>query len=239
MKNKNPNLQTVLITGGGTGIGRAFARALLQNEFGTVVIASRRKAVLEQTANELSTEFPNQRVLSFPFDLRSREQTEELVRFTSEQCGAIDVLINNSGLAVPQTVEAITAEAWETVMDTNLRGAMWLTQLLLPKMVEQDFGDIVNVSSQAGKHGYADVPAYCASKYGLLGFADALRDDVCKRGLNIRVFNFCPALVEVERDETSEPRQGFLHVRSMTQTLLYALMLDRGVILHDIGISAR
>jgi 3-oxoacyl-[acyl-carrier protein] reductase len=239
LQNKDPIDQCVLITGGGSGIGKAFANALLAAGFGTVLIASRRKSILDLTSQELRTRYPRQRILSFAFDLRDRSQTEDLVQFAMERCGAIDVLINNSGLAVPESVETISAEGWSTVLDTNLRGAMWLTQLLLPKMADQNFGDIVNISSQAGKNGYADVPAYCASKYGLLGFADALRDDVCRRKLNVRIFNFCPALVEVERDVESEPRPGFLHVRAMTQTLLFALQLDRNVILHDVGIAAR
>ena len=116
---------------------------------------------------------------------------------------------------------------------------MWLTQLVLPKMLEQDFGDIVNVSSQAGKHGYADVSSYCASKFGLLGFAESVRDDVRKRGTNIRVFNFCPGLVDVDSALDEPPRPGSIHVRNMATTLVYALSLDRNVILEDIGIYSR
>jgi NADP-dependent 3-hydroxy acid dehydrogenase YdfG len=69
-------------------------------------------------------------------------------------------------------------------MDTNLRGVMQLVRAVLPHMIKNAFGDIVNVSSQAGKHGYADVPSYCASKFGLLGYAEALRDHVRKTGAN-------------------------------------------------------
>lgn len=236
---KAPKDQTALITGGGSGIGRAFARALCEAGFGTVLIASRRKDVISQTCSELQAEFPGQRLLAYPFDIRDRQQTESLMRYATDVVGGVDVLINNSGLAIPETVESISDQGWDTVLDTNLRGAMWLTQLVLPGMVAQNFGDIVNVSSQAGKHGYADVPSYCASKFGLLGFAESVRDDVCKRGLDIRVFNLCPALVDIECDNESKPRPGFLHVRAMAQTLRYALALDRNVVLQDINISGR
>lgn len=111
--------------------------------------------------------------------------------------------------------------------------------MLLPQMAAQNFGDIVNVSSQAGKHGYADVPSYCASKYGLLGFADSVRDDVCKRQLNIRVVNLCPALVDIESGTDNAARPGFLHVRNMAATLRFVLSVDRNVVLHDIGLSGR
>jgi 3-oxoacyl-[acyl-carrier protein] reductase len=107
-------------------------------------------------------------------------------------------------------------------------------------MIENDFGDIVNVSSQAGKNGYADVPSYCASKFGLLGYAEALRDHVRKTGVNIRVFNFCPGLVDVENSQPDEtPRDGFIHVANMARTLLYALSLDRNVVLEDVNIYSR
>ena len=239
MHSKSKPSQSVLITGGGTGIGLAFAKELLKQGYGTLILGSRRREILETTATGLRSQFPNQRILTFAFDLRDRSQTESIVQFAFTECGVVDVLINNSGLAVPETIDKLTDDGWNTVMETNLRGAMWLTQMVLPAMVQQDFGDIVNVSSQAGKHGYADVPSYCASKFGLLGFAEAVRDDVCKNGRNIRVFNLCPALVDVESDESSPPRPGFLHVRAMAQTLGYALGLDRNVVLHDIGLSGR
>lgn len=231
--------QTALITGGATGIGRAFAEALLKNGFGRIIVASRRKEVVDEAAGELNAEFGEGRVIPFAFDLRDRAQTENLARFCLESFGAIDVLINNSGLAVPETVLELTDEGWAKVLETNLRGAMWLIKLLLPQMLEQDFGDIVNISSQAGKNGYADVPSYCASKFGLLGLAESVRDDVQKRNANIRVFNFCPGLVDVETPAEKDPREGFIHVHNMAQTLIYALLLDRNVILEDINIYSR
>jgi 3-oxoacyl-[acyl-carrier protein] reductase len=236
MKEKPFAEQTALITGGATGIGRAFTEAMLGNGIGAVVIASRRREVLDKATAELNEKFGREKVFSYAFDIRNRAETERLVDFVLDKFGAVDVLINNSGLAVTETVTKITDAGWETVLETNLRGAMWLTQLLLPKMLEDDFGDIVNISSQAGKNGYADVPSYCASKFGLLGFAESVRDDVRKRGANVRIFNFCPGLVDVETPFAEPARRGFIHVRNMAQTLLYALSLDRNVLLEDINI---
>jgi 3-oxoacyl-[acyl-carrier protein] reductase len=117
---------------------------------------------------------------------------------------------------------------------------MWLVRAALPYMLREDFGDIVNISSQAGKHGYADVPSYCASKFGLLGYAESLRDHARRTGANLRVFNFCPGLVDVERTGADEePRAGAIHVRNMARTLLFALSLDRDVVIEDINIYAR
>lgn len=229
----------MIVTGGGTGIGRAFTEALA-SAGAKVVIASRRKDVLRRAADKINATLAAEQVFPYAFDIRDRAQIEELVGNLVERWQAIDVLINNSGLAVPETVEEITDEGWDTVMETNLRGVMQLVRAVLPHMRRNDFGDIVNVSSQAGKHGYADVPSYCASKFGLLGYAEALRDHVRKTGANIRIFNFCPGLVDVENTRPEQTaREGFIHVANLARTLMYALSLDRNVILEDINLYAR
>jgi meso-butanediol dehydrogenase/(S,S)-butanediol dehydrogenase/diacetyl reductase len=239
MKSKALSNQVAIVTGGGSGIGRAFTEALAR-EGVRVVIASRRADVLRSTAHEINETLSAERVFPYEFDIRDRAQIDELARDVFERWQAIDVLINNSGLAVPETVEAVTDEGWDTVIETNLRGVMQLVRAVLPHMRQNDFGDIVNISSQAGKHGYADVPSYCASKFGLLGYAEALRDDVRKTGANIRVFNFCPGLVDVENTRPDQtPRAGAIHVANMARTLMYALSLDRDVVLEDINIYAR
>lgn len=239
MKNKPLSGQVAIITGGGTGIGRAFSDALAEAGV-KVVIASRKDHVLRQTAAELNAKYGVERVFPYACEILDRDQIESLVDAVFKRWNTIDILINNAGLAVPETVEAITETGWNTVLDTNLRSAMQLTRAVLPHMIADDFGDIVNVSSQAGKHGYADVPSYCASKFGLLGYAEALRDHVRKIGANVRVFNLCPGLIDVEKTEPrEEPRPGFIHVANMAKTLRYCLSLDREVVLEDINLYAR
>ncbi len=236
MNQKPFNNQVALVTGGGTGIGRALAEALASAGV-AVVIASRREEVLSHSALELNLKLGAERVFPYAFDIRERREIESLVSHVIERHGALDILVNNSGLAVPETVDQITEAGWERVMDTNLRGVMQLVRAALPHMLANEFGDVVNISSQAGKHGYADVPSYCASKFGLLGYAEALRDHVRKAGANIRVFNFCPGLVDVERTDAA-PRTGFIHVGNLARTLMYALSLDRNVVLEDISLYA-
>ncbi len=239
MTNKPLSQQLAIVTGGGTGIGRAFSEALAAAGV-KVVIASRREAMLRTAAEEINATLDAERVFAYAFDIRERGQIESLVNQVIERWQTIDLLVNNSGLAVPETVEAITEDGWNQVMDTNLSGVVQLVRSVLPHMKKNDFGDIVNVSSQAGKHGYADVPSYCASKFGLLGYAEALRDHVRKTGANIRVFNFCPGLVDVESTRPGQqPREGFIHVANMARTLMYVLSLDRNVVLEDVNIYGR
>jgi 3-oxoacyl-[acyl-carrier protein] reductase len=239
MKTKPLSKQVAIVTGGGTGIGRAFAEALVTAGV-KVVIAARRRDVLRSTADEINKKLNVERVFPYEFDIRESAQINELATDVVTRWQSIDVLVNNSGLAVPETVENITEEGWDTVLNTNLRGVMQLVRAVLPHMIKNDFGDIVNVSSQAGKHGYADVPSYCASKFALLGYAESLRDHVRKTGANIRVFNFCPGLVDVENVNANQtPREGFIHVANMARTLMYALSLDRNVVLEDINLYSR
>lgn len=239
LKSKPFAEQIALVTGGGTGIGRAFTEVLA--EAGTrVIIASRREDVLRQTADALNRKLGAERVFPYAFDIRDRAQVDSLVDYAIDRWKCLDVLINNSGLAVPETVDEITEDGWDKVLETNLRGVMQLVRAALPHMIKNDYGDIVNVSSQAGKHGFSDVPSYCASKFGLLGYAEALRDHVRKNSANVRVFNFCPGLVDVENAApNANPRAGFIHARNLARTLMYALSLDRNVVLEDINIYSR
>ncbi len=239
MKSKPLSEQVAIVTGGGSGIGRALSQALALA--GTkVVIASRRRDVLRTTAKEINAQIGSEQVFPYELDLRKPEDAARLVGDVYERWQCVDVLVNNSGLAVPESVDEISEDAWDKVLDTNLRGAMQLVRAVLPQMRRNDFGDIINISSQAGKHGYADVPSYCASKFGLLGYAEALRDDLRKTGANIRVFNFCPGLVDVENTQPEhEPRPGFIHVSNMARTLMYVLSLDRNVVLEDISLYAK
>lgn len=238
-KSKPLSQQVAIVTGGGMGIGRAFTEALAKAGV-TVVIASRRRELLHKTADEINAALGRERVFPYAFDIRDFDQVTGLINHTLERWGAVDLLINNSGLAVPEEIHAITEEGWDAVMDTNLRGAMRLIRAVLPNMTARDFGDIINISSQAGKRGYADVPSYWASKFGLLGFAESLRDHIRKSGANIRVFNFCPGLVDVENTSAEKtPREGFLHVSNMAKALMFVLSLDRNVVVEDINLYSR
>lgn len=232
------NEQVALITGGGSGIGRAMAAGLLAQGC-KVVIASRRNDLLHRTAAELNAQFPKARVYPYVFDLRKQEQTERLVKWVNESFGHLDLLINNSGVADHSPIESLDDETWRYVMETNLQGMMWLIRATLPGMRERNFGDIINVVSQAGRNGYGDVPAYCASKHAIIGLARAVEDQLRKDSVNVRITNICPSLVDVSNTaEKDSPREGTMHVRNMVKTLMFCLSLDRNVRLSEIDLMA-
>lgn len=232
------NEQVALITGGGSGIGRALAGGLLANGC-KVVIASRRNEVIHRTAAELNAAYPKARVYPYVVDVRSADQTDRLVRWMHDTFGRVDILVNNAGVADHSDILGLTDDTWDYVMETNLRAAMWLMRGVLPGMKERNFGDIINIVSQAGRNGYGDVPAYCAAKHGLIGLGRAVNEGLQKEKRNIRVFNLCPSLVDVSNTaEQQVPREGTLHVRTMVKTMLFCLSLDRTVRLGEIDLLA-
>lgn len=130
MKSKEFIEQVALVTGGGTGIGRAFAEALAIQGV-KVVIASRRMEVLEHAAGNINELVGWERVFPYAFDIRDQSQIGALVNYVIERWQSLDVVINNSGLAVPETVDHITDDGWDKVMETNLRGVVQLVRAVL------------------------------------------------------------------------------------------------------------
>lgn len=226
--------RVAIITGGGSGIGRAMAAGLAAKGM-KVVIASRREDLLARVAAELG-----EHVSARACDLRELDSVQHLVNQTVSRFGRLDLVINNSGLAIAERLDTVSNEHWDIVMDTNLRGAFWLTREAMHQFRRQGQGDVVNISSQAGLHGYADVSTYCASKYALRGMGEALRQEAKADGLDVRVFTFCPGMVDVDHvGEHESPRPGAVHVRNMVKALLFVLELDRDVVVDDLGMFAR
>ena len=151
------------------------------------------------------------------------------------------MLVNNAGLAVPETVAEITDEGWDKVMETNLRGAMWLVRAALPRHDRDRISATWSMSRRRpASMATRTCPPTAPRSSACSASAEALRDDVRKSGANIRVFNFCPGLVDVEHTgEDESPRAGAIHVRNMARTLMFALSLDRDVVLEDINIYKR
>src|SRR5258706_5402105 len=134
MKNKPISDQVALVTGGATGIGRAVTEALATSG-ARVIIASRREDVLRHTAEELNLKLGAERVFPYAFDIREPNLIDALVGHVVAEHEALDILINNSGLAVPETADQITEEGWDKVMDTNLRAVMQLLRASRPVLI--------------------------------------------------------------------------------------------------------
>jgi NAD(P)-dependent dehydrogenase (short-subunit alcohol dehydrogenase family) len=166
--------KAALVTGASSGLGRATAIALARS--GTdVALVARSAEELESAKEEVSN--TDRRALSLPTDLAKEEEASATVERTVEEFGRIDVLVNAAGTDVPGTVEELAVEGWDRTLAVNLRAPFLLSKAAFPHMREAGGGTIVNVSSVAGKKGWANASAYCASKFGLTGLTQALADE--------------------------------------------------------------
>ena len=182
----------VLITGATSGIGEACARKFAQGGY-DVIITGRRAQLLANLKKELETE--GVRVLALAFDVRNRNAATAAINSLPLEWQQIDVLINNAGLALGLEPEYEGSfEDWETMIDTNIKGLLTMTRLVVPRMVKRDSGHVINIGSVAGDAAYAGGNVYCATKAAVKTITDGLRIDLAHT--SVRVTNVKPGLVE-------------------------------------------
>lgn len=181
-----------LITGATSGIGQACARRFAQNGY-AVIITGRNEQKLSDIKKEL--EEAGTMVLSLIFDVRESDKAEAAISSLPEEWKAIDVLVNNAGLALglDKEYEGDPTD-WNTMIDTNIKGLLTMTRLVVPGMVARNKGHVVNIGSVAGDAAYANGNVYCATKAAVKLITDGLRIDVADTA--VRVTNVKPGLVE-------------------------------------------
>lgn len=182
----------VLITGATSGIGLGCARKFADNG-DKLILTGRNEQKLSEIQKELSDK--GAEVITLVFDVRQREQAKQAISQLPEEWQAIDVLVNNAGLALGLEPEYQgNPDEWETMIDTNIKGLLTMTRLIVPGMVERNSGHIINIGSVAGDAAYAGGNVYCATKAAVKALTDGLRIDVADTA--VRVTNLKPGLVE-------------------------------------------
>ena len=182
----------VLITGATSGIGEACARKFAKGGY-DVIITGRRAQLLANLKKELEAE--GVRVLALAFDVRNRNAATAAINSLPLEWQQIDVLINNAGLALGlETEYEGSFEDWETMIDTNIKGLLTMTRLVVPRMVKRDSGHVINIGSVAGDAAYAGGNVYCGTKAAVKTITDGLRIDLAHT--SVRVTNVKPGLVE-------------------------------------------
>lgn len=187
--------QRVVITGASSGIGRAAALEMARRG-ASLVLAARRADLLEEVAALCRA--AGAECEAVVADVSVQRDCRRLI----EQAGRVDVLVNNAGFGVFESIERARPEDLEAMMQTNYFGAVWCTQAVLPQMLERGTGAIVNIASIAGIMGYARMGGYCATKFAMIGFSEALRAEVLGRG--VRVSMICPGTTETRFFEKAE-----------------------------------
>jgi hypothetical protein len=184
--------KTVLITGATSGIGLACARKFAENG-DKLILTGRNETSLVEIAKELTEKGAD--VLTLAFDVRDREKATLCIESLPTEWKAIDVLVNNAGLALGLEPEYEGClDDWETMIDTNIKGLLTMTRLIVPGMVARNSGHVINIGSVAGDAAYAGGNVYCATKAAVKALSDGLRIDVVNSA--VRVTNLKPGLVE-------------------------------------------
>ena len=186
-------MKTILITGATSGIGLAVAKKLANNE-NQLILCGRRQEKLDEISKDLST-ITN--VLSLCFDVSDKNDVSKILGNLAEKFSSIDILINNAGNAHGlDTIQEGSLDDWDNMIDSNVKGLLYVSRVIMPKMIEKNSGHIINIGSLAGREVYEKGNIYCATKHAVNAISKAMRIDLNKTGIKVSEIN--PGLVETD-----------------------------------------
>ncbi len=187
--------KTILITGATSGFGKAIAEKFAANGF-TVCVAGRREVRLAELKAELEHKY-KAKVITLAFDVRDRKQVETAINHLKTQVERIDILVNNAGLASGlSSIEEGDIDDWEAMIDTNIKGLLYVTRQVAPVMTKQASGHIINIGSTAAKTVYKNGNVYCATKFAVDALNQAMRIDMLNYGIKVTAIH--PGMAETE-----------------------------------------
>lgn len=232
--------KTVLITGATSGIGKATAE-LLANEGYLLILCGRRESRLAELSEKLKVKT---KIATLNFDVRKRSAVFEAIESLSEPFSSIDILINNAGNAHGlDPIDEGSIDDWDAMLDINVKGLLYVSRAIVPKMVARKSGHIINIGSTAGKEVYPKGNVYCASKHAVDAINQAMRIDLNEHGIRVGAVN--PGLVETEfsdvrfkgdADRAEKVYQGYqpLLPEDIAEIILFAISRPYHVNIADL-----
>ncbi|MDR1847841.1 MAG: SDR family NAD(P)-dependent oxidoreductase [Bacteroidales bacterium] len=230
-----------LVTGATSGIGEATAKAFAGLGH-NLIVTGRRNDRLQKLKKEL--EALNVEVLTLNFDVRNRKEVETTLKSLPDKWQEVDILVNNAGLAAgKEPIMNGNPDDWEQMIDTNIKGLLYVSRTVLPLMCARRKGHIINICSIAGKEVYAEGGVYCASKAAVDFLSKSMRIDALPYG--IKITNVCPGAVETEfsmvrfkgdTQKAAATYKGFkpLTAKDVAQTIIYCSTLPPHVNINDL-----
>ncbi|MCL2247473.1 MAG: SDR family NAD(P)-dependent oxidoreductase [Lentimicrobiaceae bacterium] len=238
-------MQTILITGASGGFGEAIAKTLAKKNV-KLILTGRNETQLHAVCRFITSN-TSSKVLPLLFDVQDLEACKKAVESIPEEFKDIDVLINNAGLAVElNTIDKGDYEDWERMINTNIKGLLYMTRLLSPIMVEKKSGHIINIGSISSREVYTGGNVYCATKHAVLALSQGMRMDLLPH--NIKVTHVSPgaaetnfSVVRFHGDQTRADKvyEGFtpLIAEDVANVVEYVLSLPEHVCINEINLT--
>lgn len=236
---------TVLITGATSGFGKAFAAKFAANGY-RLIITGRRQDRLDAIKNELEA-LHNSNVYTLNFDVQDRAATFKAIESLPADWQNIDVLINNAGLALGRDfVDEANLDDWETMIDTNLKGLLYVTKATLPFLIKNKKAHIINIGSTAAKEVYEKGNAYCATKSAVEAISKGMRIDLLRHGIKVTAIH--PGAAETEfsvvrfkgdASQASKVYDGFqpLSAEDVADVVFFTTTLPQHVCINDLVLT--
>ena len=227
--------KTAIVTGAGRGIGKAIALALARNG-ANVVVTARTKSEIDAIAKEV--ENLGGTSLAIKADVSQEQDVQNLVSRTADVFGKVDILVNNAGIGTFANVADLSVRDFDAMWQGNMRGVFLCSRAVIPYMTKQEAGDIVNISSLAGRNAFIGGAGYCATKWALIGFGRSLMLEV--REHNIRVITICPGSVDTtfaSHSAHSPKSAGAIpRAEDIAQVVVDTLQMPRNVMVSEVDV---
>src|SRR5690625_3346187 len=227
MKNK-----TAVVTGASSGIGKAIAEKLAKEQMNVVLVA-RSEGKLTNLADELNAKNGG-KVIAIATDVSRQSEVERMVKQTEETFGTIDVYVNNAGLMLNAKVTEGEVDKWEQMVDVNIKGVLYGLHQVIPKMVEQKYGHIINISSVSGQEVTKTSTVYSATKFAVRAISMGLEKELAHTG--VKVTNISPGMVQTGLLEGYEKKRKPLDPSDVANAIYYAISQPDYVNMNEITI---
>jgi len=237
--------KTILVTGATSGFGKAIAEKFAAEKW-NCIITGRRKEKLNELAQQLTSAYKIN-VLPLAFDVSKKDEVFSAINNLKDEWCNIDVLVNNAGLAAGRDLfDKASLDDWETMIDTNVKGLLYVSKAVLPFMIKNKKGHIINIGSTAAKEVYKEGNVYCATKHAVNAISEAQRIDLLQHKIKVTAIHAGAAetefsLVRFKGDEQKAKAvyEGFepLHASDIANTVFYCANLPTHVCINDLVIT--
>lgn len=216
--------KVAIVTGSGRGIGKAIALKLA-SEGAKLILTARSKNEIDKVCKEAKN------AIAIKCDVSKEEDVKNVIRKAIDKFGRIDILVNNAGVGYWGNVIDTKIEEFDEMMNINVRGVFLFTKIVLPYMIKQKEGFIINIASIAGKQASPGLAGYCASKFAVVGFSQALFQEV--RNYGIRVCCVCPGSVDTKM-HSSKDKSWMLKPEDIAKAVFDVLMQDKRAMISEL-----